>query len=464
MSALVAILAVTVVTRLPHLGSGELNWDEGLYWLSLESMRAGHQLFTQVYSSQPPAFLPLSYWPWRMLGGTIGAARGLMVAWEVLGIASGAVIGWRLAGPVAGLSAAAILAIDPLMTLQSVTFQPDGPATALALMAVAVAAIASTSGRPRTRSIAAGLAGGLVAVGLLTKLLDVAALPALLAVLVHRSDFRRLLLCTLLGGAIVAFGFLIPWIGDLSIVVHQVVGTYVGLPWLGLDPQTFVQWIVLAQQPLLLLAGFGVLVAVRSHPRLVSVGCAWLVGAVLVLVAAHEGFRHLTVGLSPGLALTGAAGISRFWGVLSARGRRGEWLAAATLAVAIAAGGSLLGNYLAALPTAPLASEIANARALDRLVPASGLVFGDDQFAQAMAERLPPDLLGDTARPSLRETRRTTALLEERASSGSGVCAILFGSIGQLQAMPGFQAWVVKAFPLRYQLDGDVLYRHRNCG
>jgi hypothetical protein len=53
-AAIVAILVVLVATHLPHLSAGPLDYDEGIYWLSLRSMREGHPLFTSIYSSQPP--------------------------------------------------------------------------------------------------------------------------------------------------------------------------------------------------------------------------------------------------------------------------------------------------------------------------------------------------------------------------------------------------------------------------
>ena len=85
--AITAIVIVTVVTRLPFLGAGEIDYDEGVYWLSLQSMQAGHPLFTAVYSSQPPAFLLFVVPPWAALGASISAARAVMLAWSVVGVA-----------------------------------------------------------------------------------------------------------------------------------------------------------------------------------------------------------------------------------------------------------------------------------------------------------------------------------------------------------------------------------------
>ena len=105
--ALLAIGVVVigaVVSRLPVLGLGEIDWDEGVYWLSMQSMRNGHALYTSVYSSQT-ARLPV------VCRAAVGAARrrhrprarAVMPAWGAVAVAAGSVIGWRLGGRVAAV-------------------------------------------------------------------------------------------------------------------------------------------------------------------------------------------------------------------------------------------------------------------------------------------------------------------------------------------------------------------------
>src|ERR1700682_2892311 len=55
--AFVAVLAVSLWRRLAMLHRPSFDWDEGVYWQSLESMRHGHRLFGEVFSSQPPLLL-----------------------------------------------------------------------------------------------------------------------------------------------------------------------------------------------------------------------------------------------------------------------------------------------------------------------------------------------------------------------------------------------------------------------
>src|SRR5215469_4310048 len=136
-----AILFVgAVLVRLPLLGGGQIDYDEGVYWQSLRAMAAGRALFTSVYSSQPPAFLLLLLPGHLASGGALLADRLTVLVLALAGIAAAGRTVGLLAGRWAGLLAAALLAADPLFLRQSVTLQADGPAVALALVALAAAA------------------------------------------------------------------------------------------------------------------------------------------------------------------------------------------------------------------------------------------------------------------------------------------------------------------------------------
>jgi len=148
--AIAVTVIVTATSRLSFLGGGEIDWDEGVYWLSMQSMQAGHALFVSVYSSQPPAFLLVTEPPWALLGGGIAAARAVMLGWSAIAVVAGSIVGWRLGGRVTAVAVAVTLAVDPLMVRQSLVLQADGPATSLGLVAVLLAACGAFSyfGRP----------------------------------------------------------------------------------------------------------------------------------------------------------------------------------------------------------------------------------------------------------------------------------------------------------------------------
>src|ERR1700694_1137504 len=56
-AAVTSLLGVSLWRRLAILHQLSFDYDEGVYWQSLESMRQAHHLFSEVFSSQPPLFL-----------------------------------------------------------------------------------------------------------------------------------------------------------------------------------------------------------------------------------------------------------------------------------------------------------------------------------------------------------------------------------------------------------------------
>ena len=78
------------------------NYDEGVYLASLDALRRGQELGSDVYTSQPPAF----YWVLRVLAAPFGSSvEGIRLGFALLalvGVAAAVVLGWRLYGPPAG--------------------------------------------------------------------------------------------------------------------------------------------------------------------------------------------------------------------------------------------------------------------------------------------------------------------------------------------------------------------------
>jgi hypothetical protein len=76
---IVALLAIAIGMRAVGL-NGRVDfggYDEGVYWASLRSMRAGYHLYGQIFSSQPPVFLPFDLPALRAVGlRPCGGPRG----------------------------------------------------------------------------------------------------------------------------------------------------------------------------------------------------------------------------------------------------------------------------------------------------------------------------------------------------------------------------------------------------
>jgi len=458
--AIAMAVIVTAASRLPWLGSGEIDWDEGVYWLSMQSMQSGHALFVSVYSSQPPAFLLLTEPPWALLGADIAAARAVMLLWCAVAVIAGGIVGWRLGGRVAAVAVAVTLAVDPLMVRQSLVLQADGPATSLGVVAVAFAAVAVTTKHKRWGAAAAGLAGAALMIGLLTKFLDIAVVPPLVAVLVSGREWRRLSFAAFAGALMAACAVLLPLHDAWRPMWNDAVGLH-------LDTRSASSGITIAsglseRWQLEVLAAAGALVGWRRHPRLVITGALWVAGATLAMAVTHPLWPHHAVSASPGFALLGAAGVSTIAGRLRRWPGRRSTGAAAGFAVAVAVCAAVfLVEGLGVLPSVgfnSLATRLASA------TPASAVVLGDEQYAQALAHRAAPPLWVDTSNTRLFAEKGDIQQLEASADGRLPVCAVLFSS-GRFALLPGFDAWVANHYPLKLSLGPSrYLYRLPSCG
>lgn len=463
-AAIVATLVALVATRLPHLSTGPLDFDEGVYWLSMRSMRAGNSLFTSVYSSQPPAFLQVTEPPWDWLGGSIEAGRAVILVWSVVGVGAGAVLGWCLGGRVVGVATAVLLTIDPRMVDQSITLQADGPATSLALLSLAAAALAVTLRSGRWRAVAAVVCGAAMGLGILTKLFDVGVVPCVVFVLLSGGHRWRMLGLAAAGMVSVAALILLPMVDAWPAMWDQAIGLHVSTRTLYQGISASFLWLLLQTEwPLTVLAALGLLIGWRAGRTAWMVGVIWIAGTMGALVATRPVFPHHMVLLIPGLAILGGTAIAAIVVEVGARLHDRRWLIPVGLSTAVAgvvAGALVLSHALTALD-AP--TNVALVAGLQALSPASGLLLGDDQYDQALAGRNAPPQFVDTSGVRLRGEGVTAAALEPVLVADPRVCGVLFAS-GRLSGVPGFVAWVAQEYPVRHDLPaGAVLYTRTAC-
>lgn len=465
-AAIAAILVALVATHLPHLSAGPLDYDEGIYWLSLRSMRAGHPLFASVYSSQPPAFLLMTEPPWSWLGGSIEAARAAMLAWSVIAVAAGAALGWRLGGRLVGVATAALLTVDPRMVDQSITLQADGPAVALGLVSLAAAALAVTSDSRRWRTVAAVVAGAAMAVGLLTKLSDVGIVPALLVLLLTSRQRWALLGLAVAGGIAAAAAVLLPMAGAWQAMWNQAIGLHLNITTRALDQAlsvSFLKQFLHSEWPVVAVAALGVLIG-WLHSRLAwLVGVVWVAGAMAAVAATRPLFPHHMVLVIPGLAILGATGFAAVVTEVRDRlGQQGVVLAAGLAAVAALACALLMEHALTA-PVLAVRTNVALVARLQALTPRSALLIGDDQFDQALAGRDSPPQFVDTSSVRLVGGDVTATTLDSELAADPNVCGVLFAT-GRLAAVQGFEASLLARLPVRTTLPGRaVLYTRAAC-
>jgi 4-amino-4-deoxy-L-arabinose transferase-like glycosyltransferase len=307
-AALVALASVLVYTR--ALGT-RTNYDEGVYLASLDLMRHGQELGSQIYTSQPPVF----YWLLRVLaapfGSSISGIRLAFVLVAVVGVLAAIVLGWLLHGPSAGVTAGALVAIGPPYPTVAPTVSADVPAVVLGLVSLALLAFAL---RGTTSRAWAGGAGAVLVLAILTKVLAVPFVVPFAALMLAARATRRLLPATLVGGVVMALIVALASAPALGDIWRQVVTDHTDARALGtvsgnvhqvrsvLDPRTPFGWLVPAGFAAFLLsrrarrtwplwtfvpATVGFLVLVRPltdhHLVLLSTACAVAAGPSLAL-------------------------------------------------------------------------------------------------------------------------------------------------------------------------------------
>jgi len=515
---ILALAVVALVLRLWPLGGYATDYqDEGAYWQSLRSMAAGHHLFSEVFSSQPPFFL-LGLFPfYALLGQTLVAARLGVVLYSLLGLAGLYYIARATGGRAAALLALALLIVDPLYLNASYSLQAEGPAVGLGAAGVALAAVASRVIGPPRRLLA--LASGIViGLGIMAKLFDVVAVvPAALYLLLPadhswlgRADastppptFSRLETwrarlgryarralpdLVLLGLGVMASvaALFLPYklagapAYDQAVRFHLIVEQ----TWLNNGPQYNLQLIRTTLRdayswPYALLALVACLLAIWRRAWTVVPPLAWLLASLIVLARQQPLLGHQLVLIAPPLAVLASLVLP-----LIAGPRLGQRLrdraspikplaaalpVAAVLVVAAAALGIGTARSLSAdvARSQPIpAIDTAMARALDATTGPNEVIVTDLQYVAGLAGRSVPPWLVDTS-----QVRITVGYLDGHflstgqvldAITHDRVRVILYGGLSsshRLSELPGFLPWVRQHYRPAVRFGPDqVLY------
>jgi 4-amino-4-deoxy-L-arabinose transferase-like glycosyltransferase len=445
-----AVLALAVLLRAPVINGGQIDYDEGVYWQSLRSLAAGHPLFSQVYSSQPPAFLLFIFPFYRVLGQSLVGGRVAVLVLFLVGLIAAYRVVSLLSGRSGGMVAMAVLAADPVCFRESVVLQADAPAMGFALIALALAVEASgRTAQVGGRAVAAGVA---LSTGFLVKPLAAAAGPAMVVALatlplLRRERFRNFGLATA-GGLATATVVLLPFVSDWRQLWEQTAGLHFvarSAQLGGLDVHS-----ALLEVPVLILGTAGLLLALRHAPRLAAVAGAWAAVAALILAVQRPLWPHHLIALAVPLALL-AGGLAEVpW-----LGRHLS-LVKGLAALLVLAGslGSALYVHQKQLSDDSLRPAVARLQAAT--APAD-LIVTDDQYVVALAGRDTPPQLVDTSLVRINSGELTAAQVELIAERSCARAVLLGG--GRLSKMPALEAWARTHYPVREQLDSRrVLY------
>lgn len=447
------MLAVSLWRRLAMLNMLSFDWDEGVYWQSLESMRHGHHLFAEVFSSQPPFFLAGLSPIYNLLGGGIVAGRLPVMVGTLASLVAILVIGRSLGGTWTGVLAMSFAAFDPLYLELSDRLQADMPCVVVGVVAVAVAAHARRRG---SQPWVWFLAGAILGLSIMTKLLGVVFVVPV-AWLVFSTDgprWRRFG-AGALGMALAVAAALAPFAGDLNTVYRQAIGLHLGAR--VSEPQSLGEKLqrIRDSYPAVapaLAALVTCVAAVVRRAGWVGMLVAWLATALAADLAQGPLFIHHLLVLAPPMALLAGAAPALVIDAVVARRQgggatltwfRGAVVGAAIVVIAALGVRAMTGPMPVIDPSNP--PTIAAIRAW---VPAGVVIVTDEPFSAAYSGHPVPPNLVDQSHARITSGELTTARVEADTQA-AGARAVVF-STGRLDTLVGFQDWVAQHFRLVY--------------
>jgi 4-amino-4-deoxy-L-arabinose transferase-like glycosyltransferase len=378
LAAEAALLVVVLLAAGLLFGRGlhdAASYDEGVYLASVDALRHGQQLGSEVFSSQPPGFYLLLQAEAAPAPRSIVGMRSGMLVLALGGVLAAYALGRALAGAGAGIAAAAVLAAAPAYATESVRVAADTPSVALVLTALALAA----SARGRSKALAV-LAGAAFAAALSVKLL---VLPAVVPIVLFLRRARSLGAAAI-GALAITAAVLLPFAGSLGGIWADAVSFHRSARDVGggnahqlidfFDPKTPFTWIV---------AAGAVAAAIwRRHSAL------WLfVGAVIVfLLLQRPLLDHHFVLLAAAAAIAAAASLPV-----------ARPIVAAALALAIAAGWVQQWRQIGRNNTPEPAAVLAAVQDLREQTAPRELVGADLPIVAFRADRRLPGELVDTS-------------------------------------------------------------------
>jgi 4-amino-4-deoxy-L-arabinose transferase-like glycosyltransferase len=449
-ACLVIAGAALVFTR--ALGT-RTNYDEGVYLASLDALRRGQELGSQVYTSQPPVF----YWVLRLLAAPFGSSvEGIRLGFAVLalvGVAAAIALGWRLFGAAAGVVAGALVAIGPPYPSVAPTVAADVPAVALGLVSLALLAFALRGGSPRPWGAGAG---AVLALAVLTKLLATPFIVPFLALALAARAGRRVLPSAAVGAAVVVLVVVITNAGSLDDIWSAVIGDHTGAAELGsyaenarwirdlLEPRTPIAWLVPA--------GFVAFLVSRSARRTWPLWTFVPAAALFLLLVRPLADHHLLL-LTVAYAIS--AGPSLALGIADLR-LRALRLAAAGLVALFVIAGLYQEQRRLHRNDVPQPAEITWAAAAVRAATAPGdVVVSDQPIVPFLAHRAQPGPLVDTSNTRVTGGGLTGAEVIEvidRAEPSAVVVARM------LRTLPDVTARLEELYPRRVRCGEATLY------
>jgi hypothetical protein len=472
---ILVLIVIAACMRTYHLGGPSRDYDEGVYWQTLNAIKDGYRLYDQVFFSQPPFFIEVVY-PFSYLSRSINAARIGVAAVSLLGLVGAYMTGKALTGRVGGVAAVAILAFSVTYLEESQRLQAEAPATAFLFLSVGAAFLWANEPRSRKGLSCLIACGATAAMGILVKLFDVLALAPVILI-ISGAAWRMPLAAS---QRIAAFIFFLAVI----LTVFLLVTSLFTFPYFGFIPAFLTQVVafhlaaraVFHSSPhgnLLLLrhffsqnamlcfaAAYGTVAGLLRRKNNLLPLVIWLVITLIFLLFQSPLFPHHAIALIPpliSLAVLGFDGIPLGENLPETNaaafqaGRHAIMLCGLVTAVVLS---SLREDYhyyqglMASSEIKRNSEEALIASDVRRFTPSGKTIITDAQFVAARASRDTPPWLVDTSAVRIESGFLNVPELIDEGSRPT-VSTILFSS-GRLSAnkLAGFHLWVKEHFYL----------------
>jgi len=473
---LASVLGFFAAVKL-HVAAAATEWeyDEGVYLCSARALLRGYELFTEIFSSQPPAFLESLALMMRVAGDTLVAAHVYILFFGLVTLAVCGELARRIAGPWAAAGAVTALACVHTMLELSGLVQAELPALALASCSLLLCLHARGRGWQRRWLLASGALYGLSA---LFKLYVVPiAVPLVLLLLLAPQaatnaeswslDGRGwpLLRRTLQRACVLAAGAAIVAVVPLLVYEHepffdQAVAFHLAkLDEFRLNPSfnwSLVQGELRRSIGVSLIGAAGLVLLLRRRPTPALWLLAWLAASLLVILRQSPLFwRHLSLLLPP---LCIAAGMA----VAAAAQSRLRVIriiapAALLLLLGVTLDASLRPGWEPGRRARELVEAPKSRPGLERMsqwlaenTREDELVVSDDPISVYLAGRMAPPALCDT---SVARIRSGYLRLSQLTGQDAATPVIMLRREGRLSMVIGYARWLKENYD---QLDWDA--------
>lgn len=427
------------------------NFDEGVYLASVDALRHGQALGTEVDIPQPPGFYVVLRAMALVLTDSVAGMRVGFFVLALVGLAAAWAVGRKVAGTWGGLGAASLVAVTAPFPAQAVRVQADTVSTVLALASIAVLMTAG-----RRRLWVAAVAGVLAGVALSLKLLALPVLVPLAVLVIGRRSWRQG--AAVAGGAIVAFlALLLPYayaLSDLweSVVLEHRRAQSLG-PGLGDNAERVFGHPLDWHTPAAVLVPLGLVLTVLLVRRVETLALgAWIVASALFLLYQRPLLDHHLVLLAVALGVPAGIGLGAAAARLDGPARA---VAVSAVALALAAGFVQEHRRLARNDEdEPVGVRWAASQLRERTRP-DQLVGTDLPIVAYLADRRVAGQLIDASYGRLRTNTLTTGeILDELADKR--VRAVVVGRL--YREKPDLLAALRDRYPTRLASGGVTLY------